>query len=335
MNISRIISIVVYIFFIASCSSKKPEGEVQTVDQMYNEGIEKLGKKDYDKSIEKFEELERTYPYSKWATKAEIMSAYSSYKDEKYDDSIATLDRFIKLHPGNSDIEYAYYLKALSYYEQISDVTKDQSYSEYAKTSLQEVVSRFPNTRYANDCKLKLDLVNDHLAGKEVEVGRFYLKQGNTLAGINRFQKVIQNYDTTAHVPEALHRLVEAYVSLGVKAEAIKYASVLGYNFPESKWYERSYRLLEGKKPEAQSAEVAEDKWYNYKSWKGMIFKPAEAAENDGVTDRDLIDGIDRTVDEHNLSDPSSIEIAPKGEGFHPIKKMKSWFSGLKMPFTK
>jgi outer membrane protein assembly factor BamD len=332
MNISKILSLALCVVFIASCSSKKHDDTTETVDQLYNEATDNLQKKKYDKAIEKFEELERTYPYSKWATKAEIMSAYSSYKDEKYDDAIATLDRFIKLHPGNEDIEYAYYLKALSYYEQISDVTKDQSYSEYAKTALQEVISRFPNTRYANDCKLKLDLVNDHLAGKEVEVGRFYLKQGNTLAAINRFQVVIQKYDTTAHVPEALHRLVESYVTLGVKQEATKYAAVLGYNFPDSKWYERSYKLLEGKKPEADK-EVAEDKWYNYKSWKGMIFKPANAAESDGISTDELVEGVDRSVKEGDLPPQSATQGEPQSEGVHPLKKMKSWFSGLKVPF--
>jgi outer membrane protein assembly factor BamD len=322
MQLFKVLSVILCIFMLGACSSKKDDSVLptQSVDEMYGDGIKNLEKKNYDKAIEKFEDLQRTYPYSKWATKSEIMSAYSSYKDGKYDDAVATLDRFIKLHPGNEDIQYAYYLKALSYYEQISDITKDQGYSDYAKTALQEVITRFPNTRYANDAKLKIDLVNDHLAGKEVDVGRYYLKQGSYLAAINRFQQVIKKYDTTAHVPEALHRLVECYMALGVRDEATKYASVLGYNFPESKWYEQSYKLIEGKRLKAETEEESAGKWYDYKSWKGMIFKKNEAPVDDnGVVGRDLLEDVNRDVKEQPVSAPEAapVTVEPERENVH------------------
>lgn len=248
MKVLNILAIVSVLTLLAACSSSKSDkvGDIQSVEEMYDTALNNLSSKKYSKAIEKFEELERTYPYSKWAIKSEIMSAYASYEDGKYDDAINTLERFTKLHPGNTQIPYAYYLKALCYYDQISDIRRDQGYTETAKNALNEVVLRFPDTNYARDAKLKLDLVVDHLAGKEVEVGRFYLKNGKTIAAINRFKKVVEDYQTTSHVPEALHRLVEAYMSLGVKEEALKYAAVLGHNFPASKWYKYSYKLFKG-----------------------------------------------------------------------------------------
>jgi outer membrane protein assembly factor BamD len=327
MTISKFLYLMLCVFAISACSHTKKDSDAEpdNVDKMYNEAIDNLEQKKYDKSIEKFEELERTYPYSKWATKSEIMSAYASYKDQKYDEALVTLERYIKLHPGNPDVAYAYYLRALCYYEQISDVTKDQSYSSYAKTAIEEVIARFPETKYAVDAKFKLDLVNDHLAGKEVEVGRFYLKQGDNIGAINRFQVVIKDYDTTSHVPEALHRLVEAYVSLGVKDEAQKYAAVLGYNFPESKWYERSYKLLEGEKP---ASGAAEGKWYNYKNWKGLIFKKKQFEDPRSYTSKDLVEDLSSKVDGDGR------EIAkPTAENESVMHKISGWFKGLKLPF--
>ena len=172
------------------------------------------------------------------------MSAYSYYKDNKYDDAVNALDRFIQLHPGNPDAVYAYYLKGLCYYEQIVDVGRDQRVTELALESLNEVVTRYPNTPYARDARLKVDLARDHLAGKEMEIGRYYLVRDQYLAAINRFRRVIEQYQTTTHVPEALERLTECYLALGVKDEAQAAAAVLGYNFPGSDWYQDSYNLL-------------------------------------------------------------------------------------------
>jgi outer membrane protein assembly factor BamD len=172
------------------------------------------------------------------------MSAFALYQDLKYDEALAALDRFIALHPGHSQIDYAYYLKALCYYEQISDVGRDQRMTELALQSLQEVIRRFPDTSYARDAALKLDLTRDHLAGKEMEIGRFYEQQGNYNAAIGRFNTVVRSYDTTSHVPEAQHRLVECYLAMGLTDEARRNAAVLGHNFPGSDWYLDSYRLM-------------------------------------------------------------------------------------------
>jgi outer membrane protein assembly factor BamD len=175
------------------------------------------------------------------------MNAYSHYLADKYDDAIIALDRFIDLHPGNRDIAYAYYLRAISYYEQIVDVSRDQRITQLALDSLQQVVQRFPNTEYARDASLKIDLTRDHLAGKEMAIGRYYLERDEHFAAINRFKTVIENYQTTTHVPEALHRLVESYLALGITQEAQMAAAVLGHNFPGSDWYRDSYGLLEGR----------------------------------------------------------------------------------------
>lgn len=242
-------SLVLLVFLVSGCAAlnkeSKDKEEVQTVEDMYNEAHEHLKKKRYKKAIEKFEEVERTYPYAKWALKSQMMAAYAHYEAEEYDDALLTLERFIKLHPGYKRIDYAYYLRALCYYEQISDIDRDQSYSSFARKALNEVIARFPNSKYSKDAALKLDLVIDHLAGKELAVGRFYLSKGRAIAAINRFKVVVEKYETTAHIEEALHRLVESYMMLGVVAEAQKYAAVLGHNYPDSKWYGYSYDLLQ------------------------------------------------------------------------------------------
>ena len=172
------------------------------------------------------------------------MAAFAHYQAEEYDQAIVTLERFIRLNPGNDQIAYAYYLLALSYYDRISDVERDQRMTELARNSLEEVVRRFPETDYARDARLKLDLTLDQLAGKDMEIGRWYLRQGHYQAAIGRFQRVVDEYETTTHVPEALHRLVESYLSLGLRSEAERVAAVLGYNYPGSDWYQDSYAVL-------------------------------------------------------------------------------------------
>lgn len=271
MRFLRGFIVVLVLVTLTGCSvfgKKKKEDEVlPSAEEIYNDAFDKLEKKRYKQAIEKFEDIERTYPYAVWATKAQLMSAYASYKGEEYDDAIAVLEKFVKLHPGNKDVEYAYYLKALCYYEQISDVDRDQSYSLYARTALKELIARFPDSKYSRDAEIKLDLVTDHLAGKEVAVGRFYLKQGNVIAAINRFKAVLSDYQTTAHVQEALHRLVESYISLGVVEEAEKYAAVLGHNYPDSRWYKYSYKLLRGEQVPEDSTKMKKQgsSWFNLK----------------------------------------------------------------------
>ncbi len=236
---------------LPACSSDKDaKDEVQVerpVEELYNEAAKAMDDKDYDKASKMFQEVERQHPYSQWATKAQLMAAYASYEGDNYDDAILALDRFIELHPGSEDIDYAYYLKALAYYEQISDVARDQAMTQEAYDAFNTLVQRFPDSKYARDAKLKMDLTQDHLAGKEMEIGRYYQHRGETNAAINRFRTVIKDYQTTTHVPEALHRLVECYMTLGLYTEAGHVAAVLGYNYPGSKWYEDSYKLIDPK----------------------------------------------------------------------------------------
>lgn len=235
----------------AGCSSDKEEEYVERpVESIYNGAVDHLTAERYERAAKEFDEVERQHPYSVWATKAQLMSAYAYYQANKYDDAIVALDRFIQLNPSNRDVGYAYYLKALCYYEQIRDVERDAKLTELALNALDEVVRRFPESIYARDSRLKIDLTYDHLAGKEMEVGRFYLTRGHYLAAINRFRLVVDKYQTTSHVPEALHRLTECYLALGLKEEAQRTAAVLGHNYPGSEWYVDSYSLVEtGKLP--------------------------------------------------------------------------------------
>ncbi len=245
--LGRLVSAVLLVLALAACGDD--EGPVyieQPVEQLYNRALNELYLKNYEESARLFDEVERQHPYSAWASKAQLMAAFAQYQDSKYDDAINTLDRFIQLHPGHKDIAYAYYLRGISYYEQISDVERDQKMTRLALANLDEVSRRFPDSKYARDSRFKMDLTRDHLAGKHMSIGRFYLSGGEYLAAINRFRIVIKNFQTTTHVPEALHRLVEAYLALGVVDEAQANAAVLGYNYPGSEWYADSYALLTG-----------------------------------------------------------------------------------------
>lgn len=215
------------------------------VEGIYNEAMDNMEAGKYIAAAAGFDEVERQHPYSKWATKAQIMSGYAYYMKGEYDDAIVALDRFIDLHPGHKDAAYAWYLKGLSYYEQISGVSRDQRMTEGALDAFDNLVRRFPDSDYARDARLKVDLAHDHLAGKDMAVGRYYLRAGHHLAAIGRFRRVIEKWGTSTHVPEALHRLTEAYLALGVTEEARFTASVLRHNFPDSEWYRDSWALLE------------------------------------------------------------------------------------------
>lgn len=232
-----------------SCSDDEPTIEQSVSDlsaeQLFESGKVNLSNKKYRTAIDDFQEIERLYPFSRLSNKGQTMAAYAMYKNEQYGDALDQIDRFIRQNPGHEDISYMYYLRALTYYDQIADIKRDQANTRSALTSLDEVVQRFPNTDYARDAKIKRDLVVDHLAGKQMEIGRFYLKQQKFVAAINRFQKVVKTFDTTSHVEEALYRLVEANLSLGLVGEAKRNAAVLGHNYPNSKWYDYAYRLAE------------------------------------------------------------------------------------------
>lgn len=232
---------------LAACSSDKAAEEYveEPVEKLYNAGVDQLEQGNYQQAATQFDEVERQHPYSSWAVKAQVMAAYSLYMANQYDEAVVALDRFIQLHPSNKDVPYAYYLKGLCYYEQISDVGRDQLMTQYALKTLNELVTRFPDSEYSRDAKLKIELTYDHLAGKEMNVGRYYQSRQQWLAAINRFNTVVERYQTTTHVPEALHRLVESYLALGLREEARKSAAVLGHNFPSSRWYVESYALLE------------------------------------------------------------------------------------------
>ncbi len=233
---------------LASCESttEKPYVE-KSVDQLYSAASKSMEEKDYAEAARLFDEVERQHPYSEWASRAQIMSAFSHYQNYKYDDAVNTLNRFIQIHPGHAQIAYAYYLKALCHYEQISDVRRDQGNTAKAMDQLREVARRFPGTPYARDAELKIGLAKDHLAGKEMEIGRYYLNQKQYIAALGRFRRVIEDYQTTSHVPEALHRLVETYLLIGIPKEAQTAAAVLGHNYPGNSWYQDSYELLKGK----------------------------------------------------------------------------------------
>jgi outer membrane protein assembly factor BamD len=254
----------VALVLLSACSSTEEDNYVERpVEELYNEGMDALQGGQHKAAAKAFDEVERQHPYSVWATKAQLMAAYSLYEDNKYDDAINALDRFIQLHPSNRDVAYAYYLKALSFYEQISDVTRDQGLTDKALRSLQEVIDRFPESTYARDARLKIDLARDHLAGKEMTIGRWYLRQKHYLAAINRFRNVVEHYQTTTHVPEALHRLIESYTALGLKDEARKTTAVLGHNFPGSEWYVDSYSLIGGPGAEKFKNETGE-RWLGW-----------------------------------------------------------------------
>lgn len=232
---------------LAGCAGKKKRDNryIQgSIEYLYNLGHDFLNSKRYDQANKVFDEVERQYPYSAWARRAQLMSAYASYLNNDYAEAILTAQRFINLHPGNKSAPYAYYLVAICHYEQIADVGRDQQETQAALDSLTDVIRRFPNTPYAQDAQLKLNLTRDHLAGKEMRVGRFYQSQRNFVAAMGRFNNVIHKYGTTTHVPEALHRLTEVYLAMGLQAEAIRTAAVLGYNYPNSSWYRDSYNLL-------------------------------------------------------------------------------------------
>ncbi len=241
---------------LAACGGdEEPEYVERPPEELYSDAFDAMQAEEYVTAARLFDEVERQHPYSSWATQAQLMAAYAYYQQNAYDDAIIALERFIELHPSHRNAAYAYYLKALCYYEQISDVERDQRNTQLALDALVEVVRRFPNTDYARDASLKIDLTRDHLAGKEMEIGRYYEDRQQYLAAINRFRRVIEQYQTTTHVPEALHRLTECYLALGIKDEAQTAAAVLGYNFPGSEWYQDSYALLTGQNLQPEEKE--------------------------------------------------------------------------------
>jgi len=271
-SVPRLIVLVPLLALLGGCSmwnsmfgDKDPILPDQPADRLYNEGVYLMNeKKDYKESAKKFEEVDRQHPYSEWARKSLIMSAYSYYSAGSYDESINAAKRYITLHPGSSDAAYAQYLIGASYFDQIPDVTRDQSRTERAIAALEEVTRKFPNTEYAESARKKIEVARDQLAAKEMDVGRWYLKKKDFTGAINRFKVVVTQYQRTRHVEEALERLTECYMSLGITMEAQTAAAVLGHNFPDSAWYKDAYKLVKG-----SGYEPSEDKG----SWISKAFK--------------------------------------------------------------
>ena len=230
--------------WFGSKEDDKEDPATVPVEETYNRAVDAMSAKRYTAAVKQFDNIEQYYPYSTWAVNAQLMEGYTQYLEEKYSDAVSTLDRFIQLHPAHRNIAYAYYLRALCFYEQIADIARDQKGTQEAIGALQEVVNRFPDTAYARDARLKIDLGRDHLAGKEMEIGRWYESQHLYNAAIGRFQRVVDDYQTTNHVPEALHRLTEIYLLLGLPDQARRTAAVLGHNYPGSEWYVDSYNQL-------------------------------------------------------------------------------------------
>ena len=214
------------------------------VSSLYTAAKRSMDQGDYEQAAKLFDEVERQHPYSVWARRAQLMSAFNYYLARKYTDSVSSAQRFVTIHPGNAEAPYAQYLIGMSYYQQIDDVNRDQTNTQQAQDAFNDLIRRYPDTRYAADARVKLDLIKDHLAGKEMEIGRFYQRSGQWLAATYRFRAVVDQYQTTTGTPEALERLVECYLALGMPEEAQKAAAVLGRNYPESYWYSQSLRLL-------------------------------------------------------------------------------------------
>jgi outer membrane protein assembly factor BamD len=250
---------------LAGCADDKNAiAPDEPADKLYNEGLTLLNKKEFVDSAKKFEEVDRQHPYSDWGRKSLLMAAFAYYEGGKYDDTIMAAKRYVTLHPGSSDAAYAQYLMASAYFDQIPDVTRDQARTERAMQVLAEVARKYPDTEYAESAKKKIEVARDQLAGKEMMVGRFYLERRNFIGAINRFKAVVTQYQTTRHVEEALMRLTECYMALGIVPEAQTAAAVLGHNFPSSPWYQDAYKLVQ-----TGGAEPRENK----DSWISKAFK--------------------------------------------------------------
>ncbi|MCX7338464.1 MAG: outer membrane protein assembly factor BamD [Alphaproteobacteria bacterium] len=246
----KLVFFLVFALMVSGCSDKDDTYADRSVEDLYTSAQTQLDGENYTKAAKAFAEVERQHPYSNWSLKAQIMSAYCYYEAKKYDEAIEGFNTFIQLHPGHAEVPYAYYMLGLCHYEQIAIVERDQKASEQALKAFEEIVARFPTSSYAKDAKFKLELIKDHLAGKEMETGRYYQKRASYLAAVNRFKGVIDTYQTTSHAPEALYRLVECYLVLNLPSEAKSTAAILGHNYPNSDWYKDAYELIKQHAPQ-------------------------------------------------------------------------------------
>ena len=236
----------------SSCSDSQNNigigvSEDKSAEEIFNSGERELVRRRYNDAAEKFKEVERLYPYSDWAKRALIMQVYSFHKDKEYENVVSAANRFIEFHPKDKDIPYAYYLIGLSYYDQVLSIGRDQKLTQEALRIFKLIIKEYPDSEYASSSQIKFDFLKNQLASKEMEVGRYYLKRSHYVSAINRFRGIIEDFSTTSQVPEALHRLVEAYLSLGLTDEAQTAGAILGYNYKSNEWYERSFELLRSK----------------------------------------------------------------------------------------
>jgi outer membrane protein assembly factor BamD len=289
----RLTALALVVAALPACSLFGKEEVIpdDPADKLYNEGLFFLNnKRDYKQAAKRFEEVDRQHPYSEWARKALLMSAYAHYEGSEYEESITAAKRYVTLHPGNPDAAYAQYLIGASYFDQIPDISRDQQRTQKAMEALDEVSRKYPNTEYAVAAKKKLEMARDQLAGKEMDTGRFYQKKRDYIAAINRFKVVITQYQTTRHVEEALMRLTETYMSLGIVNEAQTAAAVLGHNFPDSQWYKDAYSLVRG-----GGLEPNEDKasWISKAFRKvGLGFAPERAPKSEDAATNGAFKGL-------------------------------------------
>jgi outer membrane protein assembly factor BamD len=313
---------------LSACAgkSRKPalHYEERPVEQLYAAGAERLDHHQWLDAVDYFREVERQHPYSEWARRAVLMTAYAHYQANQYNDAIDDSDRFLSLYPGNPSAVYAFYLKSICYFEQITDVGRDQGYTEQAQAAFRDVITRYPKSEYALDARLKTDMVKDQLAGKEMTVGRYYLREGQTLAAIGRFRTVIDKYQTTSHTPEALYRMVEAYLTIGLLDEARRNGAVLGYNFPGDPWYADAYKLLtsRGLRPAVPPLEKGAKKSFLDRliQGKGHTLPPPSAADSTTPA-ADAPDGspaptLDTAAPDASPATPPAPEPKKKKKGF-------------------
>lgn len=254
-----LLSFLLIVGLSACGGSEEKSPVVGEVNALYNKGLNLLLADEYSQAVHTFEELERQHPYSRWATRAQMMVVYAHYRAREYDEAVAGAQRFIQTHPGHKLLPYVHYLRAMSFYEQIADVRRDQGATRKAMSAFREIDKRFPETTYAQDARLKMTLTRDHLAGKEMEVGRFYQDKQQYPAALNRFQTVVQKYQQSSHTPEALFRMTEVYIALGIPQQAQRAAAILGHNYPDSAWYEYAYEKLQNSEIKPIDPEKAEE----------------------------------------------------------------------------
>ena len=328
-----VIAALIVAVALSGCASKAKKAklayEERPVELLYSAGANRLDRRQWSQAVDYFQEVERQHPYSEWSRRAILMQAYAHYQGNDYSEAIGDADRFLSLYPGNPTAAYAHYIKAVCYFEQIVDVGRDQAATGQALENLREVTARYPHSEYAQDARLKIDMVNDQLAGKEMTIGRWYLRQNDILAAIGRFKTVVDKYQTTSHTPEALYRLVEAYLTLGLLQEAKENGAVLGYNYPGDAWYSDAYKLLtsKGLKPAVIPAVSAKRSVFHplMTKDKSRTIPPPGALQTTAAA-------MSTAQTQRAKTAPAATEAQPAEDAPPPKKKRRSIFH---IPFTK